>query len=151
MEEILDFEIPDELNYTVDDEWVLAEDDGVTVGVTDFAQQQLGDIVYVELPTVGDQIVEGQAFGVIESVKAVSDLNAPVAGEVVAINEELLDQPEIINEECYGTGWIIKIKPSNQDELDSLLNADGLSQARQQAKCLSQSPRSQPGEASPRS
>jgi glycine cleavage system H protein len=125
VEEILDFEVPDELHYTVDDEWVLAEDDGVTVGVTDFAQQQLGDIVYVELPTVGDQVVEGEAFGVIESVKAVSDLNAPVAGEVVAINEELIDQPEIINEECYGTGWIIKLKPSNQDELDSLLDADG--------------------------
>jgi glycine cleavage system H protein len=125
VEEILDFEVPDELHYTVDDEWVLAEDDGVTVGVTDFAQQQLGDIVYVELPSVGDQLESGVAFGVIESVKAVSDLNAPVAGEVVAINEELIDQPEIINEECYGTGWIIKLKPSNQDELDSLLDADG--------------------------
>jgi glycine cleavage system H protein len=125
VEEILDFEIPDELHYSVDDEWVLAEYDTVIVGVTDFAQQQLGDIVYVELPTVGDQLTEGTAFGVIESVKAVSDLNAPVAGEVVAINEELLDQPEIINEECYGTGWIIKIKPSNADEIDSLLDADG--------------------------
>ena len=121
----MDFEIPDELHYTADDEWVLAEDDGVTLGVTDFAQQQLGDIVYVELPTVGDQVVAGEAFGAIESVKAVSDLNAPVAGEVVAINEDLIDQPEIINEECYGTGWIIKLKPSNQDELDALLDADG--------------------------
>ena len=121
----MDFEIPDELHYTADDEWVLAEDDAVTLGVTDFAQQQLGDIVYVELPTVGDQVVAGEAFGVIESVKAVSDLNAPVAGEVVAINEDLIDQPEIINEECYGNGWIIKLKPSNQDELDALLDADG--------------------------
>jgi len=121
----LDFKIPDELHYTIDDEWVLPEDDGVTVGVTDFAQQQLGDIVYVELPTVGDQVVKGEAFGVIESVKAVSDLNAPVAGEVSAINEELIDQPEIINEACYGAGWIIKIKPSHQDEVDSLLDADG--------------------------
>jgi len=121
----VDFEIPDELQYSIDDEWVLAEDDDVTVGVTDFAQQQLGDIVYVELPTVGDQIAEGMAFGVIESVKAVSDLNAPVSGEVVAINEDLIDQPEIINEECYGAGWIIKIKPSNPDELESLLDADG--------------------------
>jgi glycine cleavage system H protein len=125
VEEILDFEVPDELHYTVDDEWVLAEDDAVTLGVTDFAQQQLGDIVYVELPTVGDQVVAGEAFGVIESVKAVSDLNAPVAGEVVAINEDLIDQPEIINEECYGTGWIIKLKPSDADEIDSLLDADG--------------------------
>jgi len=125
VEEILDFEVPDELHYTADDEWVLAEDDAVTVGVTDFAQQQLGDIVYVELPTVGDQVVEGQAFGVVESVKAVSDLNGPLAGEVVAINEELIDQPEIINEECYGTGWIIKIKPSDAAEIKSLLDADG--------------------------
>ncbi len=120
----MDFEIPDELHYTNDDEWVLPEDDSVTVGVTDFAQQQLGDIVYVELPTVGDQIAKGAAFGVIESVKAVSDLNAPVAGEVVAINEDLLNQPEIINKECYGAGWIIKIKPSNREALDSLLDAD---------------------------
>ncbi len=125
MENSLDFEIPDELHYTHDDEWALHEDDTVTVGVTDFAQQQLGDIVYVELPTVGDQIAGGAAFGVIESVKAVSDLTAPVGGEVAAINEDLLDQPEIINEECYGAGWIIKIKPSNEDELNSLLNADG--------------------------
>jgi glycine cleavage system H protein len=125
MEEILDFEIPDELHYSIDDEWILPKDDNVTVGVTDFAQQQLGDIVYVELPTVGDQIAKGAAFGVIESVKAVSDLNAPVAGEVVAINEELFDQPEIINEDCYGAGWILKIKPSNADEIDSLLDADG--------------------------
>jgi len=125
VEEILDFEIPDELHYSIDDEWILPKDDNVTVGVTDFAQQQLGDIVYVELPTVGDQITKGAAFGVIESVKAVSDLNAPVAGEVVAINEELFDQPEIINEDCYGAGWILKIKPSNADEIDSLLDADG--------------------------
>jgi glycine cleavage system H protein len=125
VEEILDFEIPDDLHYTNDDEWVLSEGDTVTVGVTDFAQQQLGDIVYVELPTVGAQLAEGEVFGVIESVKAVSDLNAPIAGEVVAINEDLIDQPEIVNQECYGTGWLIKIKPSNADEIDSLLDADG--------------------------
>ena len=121
----MDFEIPDELHYTSDDEWLHAEDDFVTLGVTDFAQQQLGDIVYVELPSVGDQLESGVAFGVIESVKAVSDLNAPISGQVVAINEELVDQPEIINEECYGGGWIIKIKPSAQDQIDSLLDADG--------------------------
>ena len=120
----MDFEIPDGLHYTNDDEWVRPEENTVTVGVTDFAQLQLGDIVYVELPTVGDQIAEGAAFGVIESVKAVSDLNAPVAGEVVAINEELFDQPEIINEDCYGAGWILKIKPSNANEIDSLLDAN---------------------------
>jgi len=121
----LGFEIPDELHYTNDDEWILSEGDTVTVGVTDFAQQQLGDIVYVEVPSVGDQIARGAAYGVIESVKAVSDLNAPVTGEVVAINQDLLDQPEIINEECYGAGWIIKVKPSKRDELELLLDADG--------------------------
>ena len=120
----MDCEIPHELRYTSDDEWVLCGDDTVTVGVTDFAQQRLGDIVYVELPSVGNQLAEGSAFGVIESVKAVSDLNAPIAGEVVAINEDLIDQPEIINKECYGGGWIIKIKPSNREALDSLLDAD---------------------------
>jgi glycine cleavage system H protein len=124
VEDSVDFEIPDELHYTSDDEWVHAEDDFITLGVTDFAQQQLGDIVYVELPGVGDQLKSGVAFGVIESVKAVSDLNAPISGQVVAINEELVDQPEIINEECYGGGWIIKVKPSNQGEIDSLLDAD---------------------------
>ena len=125
MENSLSFDIPDELHYTTDNEWVLHEDDAVTVGVTDFAQQQLGDIVYVELPTVGDQLVKNAAFGVIESVKAVSDLNAPLAGEVVAINEDLLDHPESINAECYGVGWIIKIQPTNEVEFDSLLDADG--------------------------
>jgi len=120
----LGFEIPDELHYTTDDEWVLPEYDTVTVGVTDFAQQQLGDIVYVELPAVGDPVAEGTAFGVIESVKAVSDLCAPVTGEVVAINEDLLDHPEIINEACYGDGWIVKIKLANEDEIESLLDAD---------------------------
>ena len=124
MENSVDFEIPDELHYTSDDEWVHTENDFVTLGVTDFAQQQLGDIVYVELPSVGDQLESGVAFGVIESVKAVSDLNAPISGQVVAINEELVDQPEIINEECYGGGWIIKVKPSKQDEINSLLDAD---------------------------
>jgi len=124
VEERLDFEIPDELHYSKDDEWILLEDDSVTIGVTDFAQQQLGDIVYVELPSVGDPVVVGEAFGVIESVKAVSDLLAPISGQVVAINKNLADQPEIINEECYGTGWIIKIKPSDADALDSLLDAD---------------------------
>ena len=120
----MDFEIPDDLHYSTDDEWIYPEGDSVTVGVTDFAQQQLGDIVYIELPSVGNSIVGGEAFGVIESVKTVSDLIAPVAGEVVAINEDLVDQPEIINDECYGAGWIIKIKPSNAAELQSLLDAD---------------------------
>ena len=121
----MDFEIPDELYYSTDDEWVFLEDGSVTLGVTDFAQQQLGDIVYVELPSVGNSIAEGEAFGVIESVKAVSDLIAPVAGEVIAVNEDLLDQPEIINDQCYGAGWIIKLRLSNQGQLKSLLGADG--------------------------
>ena len=125
MEDSLDFEIPDDLHYSTDDEWVHSEGDSATLGVTDFAQQQLGDIVYIELPSVGNSIVEGETFGVIESVKAVSDLIAPLAGKVIAINEDLVDQPEIINDECYGAGWIIKIKPANAAELQSLLDADG--------------------------
>jgi glycine cleavage system H protein len=120
----VDFEIPDDLFYSSDDEWIHTEDGVLTVGVTDFAQQQLGDIVYVELPNVGDQFEKGATFGVIESVKAVSDLNTPVAGEVVGINKELVDQPETINDSCYGDGWIIKIKPSDEDALKSLLDAD---------------------------
>ncbi len=124
MGDSLDFEIPDELHYSTDDEWVYSEHESATVGVTDFAQQQLGDIVYIELPSVGISFAEGETFGVIESVKAVSDLIAPVAGQVVAINEDLIDHPEIINDECYGAGWIIKIKPSNAAELQSLLDAD---------------------------
>jgi glycine cleavage system H protein len=117
------YDIPEGLRYTSDNEWVLLEDDYATLGVTDFAQEQLGDIVYVELPAPGDSISEGEAFGVVESVKAVSDLLAPISGIVLEINEELSVRPELINESCYGDGWMLHIKPTNPSDVDSLLDA----------------------------
>ena len=102
-----DYEIPAELHYTREDEWCRLEGNRVVIGVTDYAQQQLGDIVFVELPAVGTTIERGEPFGVIESVKAVSDLYAPVSGEVVEVNADLGDRPEQVNEDCYGDGWMI--------------------------------------------
>ena len=119
-----DYEIPEKLRYTADDEWVRAEDDRVVVGVTDFAQQQLGDVVYVELPEIGAEITRGGAFGVIESVKAVSDLIAPITGSVVAMNAGLADRPEAVNEDCYGEGWMIAVSPSDASEVDALFGAE---------------------------
>ncbi len=116
-------EIPEELKFTEDHEWVLVEDDVLTVGVTDFAQESLGDIVFVELPDVGTKLEAGKAFGVVESVKAVSDVYAPISGEVVEINEELPDAPEVINTSPYEDGWMIKIKFENPAELDALMDA----------------------------
>ena len=115
-------QIPDNLKYTKDHEWALVDGDVVTVGITDYAQGELGDIVYVELPEVGDDVSAGDSFGTIEAVKAVSDLFAPVSGEVVEINEDLSDQPETINKDAYGEGWIIKIKLSDPSEFDDLLD-----------------------------
>ena len=118
-----DYEIPGELRFTDDDEWLRSAGDEVVVGVTDFAQNQLGDIVFVELPIVGATTEAGISFGTIESVKAVSDLFAPISGEVVAINEALTDKPELVNESCYETGWLIRLRPSNPSELTALLDA----------------------------
>ncbi len=123
-----DFEIPEELVYTREDEWVRREGDRVVIGVTDFAQSQLGDIVFVELPAVGTAIESGVPFGTIESVKAVSDLFAPISGEVLSINEALEEQPELVNEACYGDGWLFALRPTNPTnpaELESLLDANG--------------------------
>jgi glycine cleavage system H protein len=117
-------EIPEELKFTEDHEWVLVEDDIVTVGITDFAQESLGDIVFVELPNVGTRVDTGKAFGVVESVKAVSDVYAPVSGQVVEINEELPDAPEVINTSPYEDGWMVKIKAEYPEELDHLMEAD---------------------------
>ena len=118
-----DYEIPEELRYTLEDEWARPENDQVVVGITDYAQQQLGDIVFVELPEVGACFAKGDTFGVIESVKAVSDLLAPVSGEVVDVNAELGDHPELVNEDCYGDGWMFAVAPDDEEELDSLLDA----------------------------
>ena len=121
---VADYEIPGELRFTSDDEWVRSEGSEVVVGVTDFAQSQLGDIVFVELPGVGSATEAGVPFGTIESVKAVSDLFAPISGVVVAINELLTDQPELVNESCYERGWLVRLRPANPADLQALLDAD---------------------------
>ncbi|AMV73047.1 glycine cleavage system protein GcvH [Desulfuromonas carbonis] len=117
-------EFPEELKYTEEHEWVLIEEELVTVGITDFAQDALGDVVFVELPEVGTMVEVGKPFGVVESVKAVSDVYAPVSGEVVEVNEELPDAPEVINTSPYEDGWMIKIRLSDPAQLDDLLDAD---------------------------
>lgn len=115
---------PAELKYAASHEWARLDGDIVTVGITDHAQDALGDLVYVELPEVGDQISAGAEAGVVESVKAASDIYAPVSGEIVAINEALADSPEIVNSEPYSGGWLYKIKISDVSELDKLMSAD---------------------------
>lgn len=119
-----DYQIPDDLLYTQEDEWVRHEGDAILIGVTDFAQSQLGDIVFVELPEVGGATEAGAPFGTIESVKAVSDLFAPLTGEVLEVNQALEEQPELVNEACYGDGWLIKLRATDGDEFDGLLEAD---------------------------
>jgi glycine cleavage system H protein len=117
-------EFPEEFLYTEDHEWVLVEDDIVTVGISDFAQDSLGDIVFVELPEVGYQVEAGKTFGVVESVKAVSDIYTPITGEVVEVNDELPDTPELVNTSPYEGAWMIKVKLDNPAELDGLLDAE---------------------------
>jgi len=121
---LADYEIPDDLRYSEEDEWARLEDDRVVVGITDYAQQQLGDIVFVELPEVGAVFTKGDSFGVVESVKAVSDLCAPLSGEILAVNQELVDRPEAVNEECYDSGWMVLFAPSDPGELATLLDAE---------------------------
>jgi glycine cleavage system H protein len=119
-------EIPGDLKFLKSHEWARVEDDGlVRVGISDHAQSQLGDLVYVELPEVGANVQAGNGVAVVESVKAASDIYAPISGEVVAVNESLNDKPETINEDAYGDGWIFLLKVDNRAELDDLLDADG--------------------------
>ncbi len=117
-------EIPEGLYYTEDHEWVDMEDGTGRVGITDHAQDELGDIVFVELPRKGEEFEQHDNFGVIESVKAVSDMYIPVSGTIAEVNEELLDSPELINDEPYEGGWIIEIEVSAEDELDELMDAE---------------------------
>jgi len=124
LKKINEMKIPENLKYTNEHEWIKVEGDEVIVGITDFAQSELGDIVYVELETVGDTLEKGEVFGTIEAVKTVSDLYMPISGEVLEKNEKLEDEPELINKDPYGDGWIIKIKISNKEEIEGLLNAD---------------------------
>ncbi len=112
--------VPEDLKYSEDHEWIKVENGDARIGITDFAQEELGDIVYVELPEVGDEIEMGDMLGVVESVKTVSDVYSPLSGEIIKINEELEESPEIINEDPYGDGWIVVIKISDTSELDSL-------------------------------
>ena len=115
--------VPAELKYTKEHEWIRVEGEEAVVGITDYAQSQLGDIVFVECETVGDALEAGETFGTVEAVKTVSDLYLPVAGEVLEFNEELEGEPELVNKDPYGKGWIVKIKISDETELDGLLNA----------------------------
>ncbi|EXJ10546.1 MULTISPECIES: glycine cleavage system protein GcvH [Nitrincola] len=118
--------IPAELKYVASHEWIRDEGDGTfTIGVTDHAQDLLGDVVFVELPEVGDELAAGDDAGVVESVKAASDIYAPLTGEVIAINEDLEDAPELVNSDPYGDGWFFRIRISDPAELDDLLDADG--------------------------
>jgi len=119
---------PKDLKYTETHEWIKADKGIGTVGVTDFAVEELTDIVYVELPSVGGKVVKGSSFGTVESVKAVSDLNSPVSGEVIEINAELSKKPEIITQDPYGKGWMIKIKIEDLAELDTLMDAENYEQ-----------------------
>ena len=116
--------IPQELKYTTDHEWVRVEGDNVVIGVTDFAQKELGDIVYVDVDTEGDTVEVDEVFGSVEAVKTVSDLLMPITGEVIAFNEALEDAPELVNNDPYGDGWMIKVTISDASELDNLMSAD---------------------------
>jgi len=117
-------EIKTELKYTKDHEWILVDGDQATIGITDYAQGELGDIVYVEIESIGDELQKEEIFGSVEAVKTVSDLFIPVSGEITEMNENLEDNPELINDDPYGDGWIIKMKINDSNELADLLNAD---------------------------
>ncbi|MCO4821551.1 MAG: glycine cleavage system protein GcvH [Flavobacteriaceae bacterium] len=114
--------IPSNLKYTKDHEWILIEGDTITVGITDFAQSELGDIVYVEVETLDETLDIEEVFGTVEAVKTVSDLFLPVSGEIIAFNEALEDEPEMVNSDPYGAGWMIKVKCSDLSQLDDLLS-----------------------------
>ena len=116
--------IPAELKYTKDHEWIKVDGDTITVGITDFAQGELGDIVYVEVETVDETLDAEEVFGTVEAVKTVSDLFLPVSGEIIEFNENLEDQPELVNSDPYGEGWMIKVKVADVSQLDELLSAD---------------------------
>ena len=120
--------IPADLKYTAEHEWVRIEDGRAVVGITAFAQNQLGDVVYVELPAVGSRLKSGSAFGVVESVKAVSDLFSPITAEVLEVNERLNDEPELVNDEPYGEGWMIVLGLDGAEGLEALIDATAYAQ-----------------------
>jgi len=115
---------PENLRYTEDHEWIRPEDDGeVVIGITDHAQASLGDVVYVELPEVGDEVAAGEPFGTVESTKAVSELFAPISGEITEVNTDLVDAPEMVNEDPYGEAWMIRVAPESASAVDALLDS----------------------------
>ncbi|HHL40911.1 MAG TPA: glycine cleavage system protein GcvH [Deltaproteobacteria bacterium] len=117
-------EFPKDLKYTKEHEWIRVENDSVVVGITDYAQDSLGDIVYLELPQEGATVTKDEPFGVVESVKAVSDLYSPVSGTVIEVNDAIVDSPEVVNDDPYGDAWMIRIELSSKADLDGLLSAD---------------------------
>lgn len=123
-EKIMSTNIPKELLYSEDDEWIRVDGDEATIGITDYAQDSLSDMVYLELPETGDSFEQGDTFGVVESVKAAADLIMPIDGEVTAVNDDLLDEPENLNEEPYGGAWMIKITVGDASQLENLMNAE---------------------------
>lgn len=122
MKEINELNLPEDLKYTKDHEWARLSDDAVTIGINDYAQDQLGEIVFVELPEEGDAFSAGDEFGSVESVKAVSEIYIPISGEIVETNEVLEDAPELVNESCYDKGWLIKVKPEDTSKQDALMD-----------------------------
>jgi len=124
MKEISELELPEDVRYAEDHEWARPEGEKIRVGISDYAQDQLGDVVFVELPQEGESFAKGDEFGSVESVKAVSELYMPVGGEILATNKLLEESPELVNKSPYQDGWMIEIKPNNQSELDSLMDRD---------------------------
>ena len=118
------FEVPDDKRYLESHEWTRVDGDTARVGISDFAQDELGDVVFVELPEAGDTVAAGDSFGVVESIKAVSDLYAPVSGEVTAVNEELFDRPELVNESPYDEGWMLELSVESDEAFDDLLSPE---------------------------
>ena len=123
MKEIIELNLPENLHYTKDHEWVRIDGDSALVGISDYAQDQLGDIVYVEMPEVGDEFSQGEEFGTLESVKAVSEIYLPLTGEIIEVNEALEDAPELVNKDPY-ENWLVRIRPADLSELDELLSVD---------------------------
>ncbi|MCH7495288.1 MAG: glycine cleavage system protein GcvH [Candidatus Marinimicrobia bacterium] len=120
--------LPADLKYTKEHEWAKIDGNVVTIGVTEFAQSELGDIAWLEMPAVGDETKKGDPFGTIEAVKTVEDLYAPLSGKIIEVNGELLDSPELVNEDPYGKGWIAKLEYSNESEIENLLSAEEYSE-----------------------
>ena len=117
--------VPNQFRYTKDHEWVSLENGIATIGITDFAQQELGDIVYVEVETLDEEIAAEEVFGTVEAVKTVSDLFMPIAGKIIEVNEALVDEPELVNDDPYGNGWMIKVQVDDEQDIQNLLNDEG--------------------------